>query len=66
MHSLRRLLGFVRPYRRLAALSLVGLGIFGPGIASGLVSGGPQLGAGAAIGTGLAVGGAAFAAGEHQ
>ncbi|NTF47075.1 P-type conjugative transfer protein TrbL [Rhizobium rhizogenes] len=47
----------------LAALSLVGLGIFGPGIASGLVSGGPQLGAGAAIGTGLAVGGAALAAG---
>ena len=47
----------------LAALSLAGLGIFGPGIASGLVSGGPQLGAGAAIGTGLAVGGAAFAAG---
>ncbi|NKL53444.1 P-type conjugative transfer protein TrbL [Rhizobium leguminosarum] len=47
----------------LAALSLVGLGIFGPGIASGLVSGGPQLGAGAAIGTGLAVGGTALAAG---
>ncbi|MGO4712173.1 P-type conjugative transfer protein TrbL [Bradyrhizobium sp. 2TAF24] len=47
----------------LAALSLVGLGIFGPGIANGLVSGGPQLGAGAAVGTGLAVGGAAFAAG---
>jgi type IV secretion system protein TrbL len=47
----------------LAALSLAGLGIFGPGIASGLVSGGPQLGAGAAIGTGLAVGGATFAAG---
>ncbi|MCW8143061.1 P-type conjugative transfer protein TrbL [Agrobacterium tumefaciens] len=47
----------------LAALSLVGLGIFGPGIASGLVSGGPQLGAGAAIGTGLAVSGAALAAG---
>ena len=47
----------------LAALSLVGLGIFGPGIASGLVSGGPQLGAGAAIGTGFAVGGAALAAG---
>jgi type IV secretion system protein TrbL len=47
----------------LAALSLLGLGIFGPGIANGLVSGGPQLGAGAAIGTGLAVGGAAFAAG---
>lgn len=47
----------------LAALSLVGLGIFGPGIANGLVSGGPQIGAGAAVGTGLAVGGAALAAG---
>ncbi|WP_315755892.1 P-type conjugative transfer protein TrbL [Bradyrhizobium sp. SZCCHNRI2007] len=41
----------------LAALSLLGLGIFGPGIANGLVSGGPQLGAGAAIGTGLVAGG---------
>ncbi|MFH1604567.1 MAG: P-type conjugative transfer protein TrbL [Pseudomonadota bacterium] len=41
----------------LAALSLLGLGIFGPGIANGLVSGGPQLGAGAVIGTGLAAGG---------
>ena len=41
----------------LAALSLLGLGIFGPGIANGLVSGGPQLRAGAAIGTGLAAGG---------
>ncbi|KFC62040.1 Conjugative transfer protein TrbL [Devosia sp. LC5] len=48
----------------LAALSLVGLGIFGPGIANGIVSGGPQLGAGAAVGTGLAVGGAAVADGE--
>ncbi|MFG1264978.1 P-type conjugative transfer protein TrbL [Xanthobacter aminoxidans] len=47
----------------LAALSLVALGIFGPGIANGLVSGGPQLGAGAAVGTGLAVGGAAMAVG---
>ena len=47
----------------LAALSLLGLGIFGPGIANGLVTGGPQLGAGAAVGTGLAVGGAAAAAG---
>ena len=45
----------------LAALSLLGLGIFGPGIANGLVSGGPQLGAGSAIGTGLAAGGAAVA-----
>ncbi|MCF3947381.1 P-type conjugative transfer protein TrbL [Acidiphilium iwatense] len=41
----------------LAALSLLGLGIFGPGIANGLVSGGPQLGAGAAVGVGLAAGG---------
>src|SRR5882757_7380400 len=41
----------------LAALSLLGLGIFGPGIASGLVSGGPQLGAGAAVGTGVAAAG---------
>jgi type IV secretion system protein TrbL len=41
----------------LGALSLLGLGIFGPGIASGLVSGAPQLGAGAALGTaGAAVG----------
>jgi type IV secretion system protein TrbL len=47
----------------LAALSLLGLGIFGPGIANGLVSGGPQLSAGAAIGTGLAAGGAMAAAG---
>jgi type IV secretion system protein TrbL len=42
----------------LAALCLLGLGIFGPGIANGIVSGGPQLGAGAAIGTGVAAGGA--------
>src|SRR3982075_857822 len=41
----------------LAALSLLGLGIFGPGIANGIVSGGPQLGAGAAVGTGVAAGG---------
>ncbi|TGP85947.1 MULTISPECIES: P-type conjugative transfer protein TrbL [unclassified Mesorhizobium] len=47
----------------LAALSLLGLGIFGPGIANGLVSGGPQLGAGAAVGTGLAAGGTALVAG---
>lgn len=46
----------------LAALSLFGLGIFGPGIATGLVSGAPQLGAGAAIGTGLAAGGMGAAA----
>ncbi|MCI4591184.1 P-type conjugative transfer protein TrbL [Sphingobium sp. BYY-5] len=47
----------------LAALSLLGLGIFGPGIANGLVSGGPQLGAGAAVGTGLAAGGMVMAGG---
>lgn len=40
----------------LAALSLFGLGIFGPSIASGLVSGAPQLGAGAAVGTALGAG----------
>jgi type IV secretion system protein TrbL len=47
----------------LAALAMLGLGIFGPGIATGLVSGAPQLGAGAAVGTGLAVAGTAMAAG---
>src|ERR1700748_1045070 len=41
----------------LGALSLLGLGIFGPGIANGIVTGGPQLGAGAAVGTSLAAGG---------
>jgi len=41
----------------LASLSLLGLSIFGPGIANGLIAGGPQLGAGSAIGTGLAVAG---------
>jgi type IV secretion system protein TrbL len=43
----------------LAALAMLGLGIFGPGIANGIVSGGPQLGAGAAAGTALAAGGLA-------
>ena len=52
----------------LAALAMLGLGIFGPGIATGLVSGAPQLGAGAAAGTavgaaGLAVAGGAVAVG---
>ncbi len=41
----------------LASLSLLGLGIFGPGIASGLVGGAPQLGAGAAVGTAAAAAG---------
>jgi len=44
----------------LAALTLLGLSIFGPGIASGLVSGAPQLGAGAVVGTGLTVAGMAM------
>lgn len=42
----------------LGALALFGLGIFGPGIASGLVAGAPQLGAGAALGTTLGAAGA--------
>uniref|UniRef100_UPI00293D1DE9 P-type conjugative transfer protein TrbL n=1 Tax=Janthinobacterium sp. TaxID=1871054 RepID=UPI00293D1DE9 len=62
----------------LASLTLLGLGIFGPGIATGLVSGAPQLGAGAAAGTvlgaaalalaggaAIATGGAAVAAGAR-
>ncbi|MCW6530729.1 P-type conjugative transfer protein TrbL [Sphingomonas sp. MMSM20] len=40
----------------LAALTLLGLGIFGPSIANGIVTGGPQLGAGAAVGTALGAG----------
>jgi type IV secretion system protein TrbL len=48
----------------LASLSLLGLGLFGPGIATGLVSGAPQLGAGAAVGTtAFAAGGAALGGG---
>ncbi len=47
----------------LGALSLFGLGIFGPGIATGLVSGAPQLGAGAAVSTALTAGGLGVAAG---
>ncbi len=54
----------------LASLALLALGIYGPGIATGLVSGAPQLGAGAmagaavgAIGTGVAIGAAATGVG---
>ncbi len=49
----------------LASLAIVGLSIFGGSIANGLISGAPQLGAGAAVGTGMAVGamGAAAVAG---
>lgn len=45
----------------LASIAMLGLGIFGPGIATGLVSGAPQLGAGAAVGTALGVAGVAAA-----
>jgi type IV secretion system protein TrbL len=46
----------------LGALTLLGLGIFGPSVANGIVAGGPQLGAGAAAGTAVAAG-ATLAAG---
>ncbi len=55
----------------LGSLALLGLGVFGPGIASGLVSGAPQLGGGAVLGTAaaavgaIAVGGGAAAAGAR-
>lgn len=45
----------------LASIAFLGIGIFGPGIAGGLVSGAPQLGAGAAIGTAAATLGLAMA-----
>lgn len=41
----------------LASLALFGLGIFGPSIASGLVAGAPQLGAGAVAGTAIGAAG---------
>ncbi|WP_029911632.1 P-type conjugative transfer protein TrbL [Caulobacter sp. UNC358MFTsu5.1] len=47
----------------LAAVCLLGLGFFAPGIANGLVSGGPQLSAGAAVGATAAAGGALMAGG---
>ncbi|MGK6321325.1 P-type conjugative transfer protein TrbL [Sphingomonas sp. DT-204] len=47
----------------LAALTLFGLGIFGPSIASGLVAGAPQLGAGAALGTAVGAAGVTMLAG---
>lgn len=48
----------------LGSLAMLALGIFGPGIATGLVSGAPQLGAGAAIGTVAGVGAGAMAGGS--
>ncbi|MBP6030059.1 MAG: P-type conjugative transfer protein TrbL [Sphingobium sp.] len=47
----------------LASLALFGLGIFGPTIASGLVAGAPQLGAGAALGTTVGSAGVAMLGG---
>ncbi|WHV79568.1 P-type conjugative transfer protein TrbL [Pseudomonas aeruginosa] len=47
----------------LASLALLALGIFGPGIATGLISGGPQLGAGAMAGAALGTAGMAIAVG---
>ena len=47
----------------LGSLALLGLGVFGPGIASGLVAGAPQLGAGAAVGTVAAAAGTMVIAG---
>jgi len=47
----------------LASLAMLALGIFGPGIATGLVSGGPQLGAGAMAGAAIGAAGTAVAVG---
>jgi type IV secretion system protein TrbL len=47
----------------LASLAILALGIFGPGIATGLVSGAPQLGAGAMAGAALGAAGTAVAVG---
>ena len=47
----------------LASLSMLALGIFGPGIATGLVSGGPQLGAGAMAGAAIGAAGTAVVVG---
>ena len=47
----------------LAAIAVFGLAIFVPAIAAGLVSGAPQLGAGAAVATTAALGGTAIAGG---
>ncbi|URG49339.1 P-type conjugative transfer protein TrbL [Pectobacterium quasiaquaticum] len=47
----------------LASLAMLALGIFGPGIATGLVSGAPQLGAGAMAGAAMGAAGTAAAVG---
>ena len=47
----------------LASLAMLALGIFGPGIATGLVAGAPQLGAGAMAGAAMGAAGTAVAVG---
>ncbi|BBP05095.1 conjugal transfer protein TrbL [Sulfuriferula plumbiphila] len=47
----------------LASLAMLALGIFGPGIATGLVSGAPQLGAGTMAGAAMGAAGTAVALG---
>jgi type IV secretion system protein TrbL len=47
----------------LAAIAVFGLAVFVPALAAGLVSGAPQLGAGAAVATTAALGGTAVAGG---
>jgi type IV secretion system protein TrbL len=47
----------------LAAIAVFGLAVFVPGLAAGLISGAPQLGAGAAVATTAALGGTAVAGG---
>ena len=47
----------------LAALVFLWMGVFGPGMAAGLITGAPQLGAGSAIGTAAGVAAATLAAG---
>jgi type IV secretion system protein TrbL len=47
----------------LAAIAVFGLAVFVPALAAGLLSGAPQLGAGAAVATTAAVGGSAIAGG---
>jgi type IV secretion system protein TrbL len=47
----------------LGAIATFGLAVFVPGLAAGLVSGAPQLGAGAAVATTAAVGGSAIVGG---
>ncbi|MGY8606043.1 P-type conjugative transfer protein TrbL [Gluconobacter cerinus] len=46
----------------LASLTLLGLTVFGPALANGLIAGGPQLGAGSAVATAAGVIGAGVAA----